>query len=50
MFRKFNLIYNDNVVPQRCKNKIKIVLGERAIGLKGGKTNSKRNTTTIKSK
>ena len=31
------LIYNDNVVPQRCKNKIKIVLGERAIGLKGEK-------------
>ena len=30
-----SLIYNSEVVPERCQNKLQEILGERAIGLSG---------------
>lgn len=32
---KLTVIYYDDVVPERCKNKLKEVIGDRAIGLTG---------------
>lgn len=43
---QLTLIYNDDVSPQRCKDKVKTLLGERAIPLNGEKRFSVANDNT----